>query len=438
MFQQEGVIISDFSPIGCGAFAKVYQGLFQNKKCAVKVIDMERFQGHDKQKRILNEIEICKKMNHPNIIGTFHVIITPKTIYMAMEFADTDFSAFLTREKSITEKRAIVLFTQLAEGLKYLRNCNVFHRDLKPKNILMVLGPVDGAYVMKIGDFGFAKVLRSEQSLNDTICGTPMYMAPEIMLGDSYTDKADLWSVGAILYESLCGNTFLGQVKTIHAVREIHMQKDVDICIPHVSRAGISLLTGLLRKKPDMRMEWEEFFGHVWFKPPPFESIFSLTLPSSPGIIRKIIYNGNDDVANTVLDLADSCRRTRPLLSLQIYVKILQMPIMKGTILWHNVIQKAKSIQEEECGEVEDYFHFIYDYALQTGREAAVMEIEKDYISSEQLYQRGTELLRFLLIYAIPKDTVVLSSFKEKFQERQRECRHKRDGSSQLVFPVSI
>ena len=97
--------------------------------------------------------------------------------------------------------KAKIIFKELISGLKYLYELNICHRDLKPQNILL-----DENYTIKISDFGLAR-LNNENNLMDTICGSPIYMAPEIMKYNKYDNKADIWSLGIIFYELLTGRT---------------------------------------------------------------------------------------------------------------------------------------------------------------------------------------------------------------------------------------
>nr|GMC97587.1 serine/threonine-protein kinase ATG1c-like isoform X2 [Ipomoea batatas] len=130
----------------------------------------------------------------------------PGKIYIVLEYCrGGDLSMYLQkRHGRIPETTAKHFMQQLASGLQVLRENNLIHRDLKPQNLL--LSTNDENSILKIADFGFARSLQP-RGLAETLCGSPLYMAPEIMQLQKYDAKADLWSVGAILFQLVTGRT---------------------------------------------------------------------------------------------------------------------------------------------------------------------------------------------------------------------------------------
>ena len=134
---------------------------------------------------------------------------------------------------------------------------------MKPHNILV--SRVGDRKVLKIADFGFARIIRDE-ALAQTQCGSPLYMAPEILLGEEYTNKADLWSVGVILYEMLCGERPFKNITDITALQRkvknepIRFRSDINI-----SKSCRHLLKELLQKDYRKRISFDDFFNHEWF-----------------------------------------------------------------------------------------------------------------------------------------------------------------------------
>jgi len=203
--------------IGSGSFATVYKGWNKNSKViiAIKEIDYDAMTRKNQKlkEHLSSEIRIMKKAKHRNIVRLHDVKFVASTsevettyVYMVMEFcSEGDLAKHLENQpnRRLTEERARYFMRQLAAGLQFLRSLDIIHRDLKPHNLLLTRDR-KGNLILKIADFGFARQTEA-MSLVGTICGSPLYMAPEIIRLEQYTVKADLWSVGCILYEMVCG-----------------------------------------------------------------------------------------------------------------------------------------------------------------------------------------------------------------------------------------
>lgn len=259
--------------LGAGSFSKVYLGKYkkesnnENKFVAIKIIEINCLTPYTK-KIITDEMEIMEiiKCNpHPNIVECYDIIQTNTHVYIIMEYCDSG-SLRDIMKKPIKEKYVQYYFFQLANGLKYLDKHSIIHRDIKPRNILLT----NNRTILKIADFGFAKKKFSEHSLYDTICGSPLYMAPEIIRNDHYNNQTDLWSIGMILYEMLYGVHPFHKCKTMSELQDI--LKNVELEIPpkncnnnrDVSEECLSFLKKLLQKDVSNRMTWDEFFNHPW------------------------------------------------------------------------------------------------------------------------------------------------------------------------------
>ena len=245
--------------IGKGAFSTVYKGYNKITKLqvAIKEITLDTLNKH--KKMFKRETDIMLKLKHPNIITLYDTIIDENTenVYLIMDYYSRgDFSNFL-RKRPLKEKYAVKYLKQLSEGLKYLLSNNIIHRDLKPQNILITdVGDI------KITDFGFARYFDND-ILIQTICGSPLYMAPEIMKSQKYDYKSDLWSVGIIFYEMLVGNTPFKSKNIYELIRRIENE---EVKVPSKFKLSINcqnLLYSLLKKNPEERISWEEFFDHT-------------------------------------------------------------------------------------------------------------------------------------------------------------------------------
>lgn len=251
--------------LGEGSFSKVYKGYIQRRELvAIKKILLDRIKKYESN--LEEEIRIMKSLQHKNIVNLVDTIHHDGQIYLVIEHcADGDLKKYLHR-RPMREKHARYYLKQLMEGLRYLKSRNIIHRDLKPQNLLLT----DNKKTLKISDFGFAKKLSSEESMAETMCGTPYYMAPEIMHNKKYQSKADLWSVGIIMYEMLYGKYPYG--KDITGPYDLRDKIDsIVIDYPSMSEAlsddALDLLKNLLQKDPGNRISWEEYFIHPWFHP---------------------------------------------------------------------------------------------------------------------------------------------------------------------------
>jgi len=190
--------------IGRGAFSVVKEGIrkVSGKKYAVKCISKKLI---DKKELSLleREIDIMKKLQHPNIIQLMEVIDTPDTLYLVLEFASGGelFDAIVNKG-SYSESDAVRIIKQILEAILYVHNHGIAHRDLKPENLLLTHND-SGEEIIKIADFGLSKDFGQEQL--QTSCGTPDYVAPEVLMGEPYDMAVDIWSIGVISYVLLCG-----------------------------------------------------------------------------------------------------------------------------------------------------------------------------------------------------------------------------------------
>ena len=197
------IIIKDYiasKRIGKGSFSNIYKGYStkKNKEYAIKEVFIDKKNNKSNVKR---EFLVLKKLNHPNIVKLHDLIVDTNynNIYFVFDYySKGDLAKFLDN-KPLKEKFCKKYIKQLSDGLKYLLDKDILHRDLKPQNILLT-----NEYNIKITDFGFARKINKDVLLN-TLCGSPMYMAPEIINKQDYNYKSDLWSVGVILYQMFYG-----------------------------------------------------------------------------------------------------------------------------------------------------------------------------------------------------------------------------------------
>ncbi|ORY69996.1 uncharacterized protein BCR38DRAFT_454887 [Pseudomassariella vexata] len=299
------------SEIGKGSFAQVYQGKHQSSGALVAVKSVELARLNKKLKENLySEIQILKKLRHPHIVALHDCIESTTHINLIMEYCELgDLSLFIKkRDKLITHPATcdmarkyptvpnaglneVVIrhfLQQLASALQFLRQSNFVHRDVKPQNLLLLpsvqyresnkearpilsasqdsLIPAVGLQslpMLKLADFGFARVLPAT-SLAETLCGSPLYMAPEILRYERYDAKADLWSVGTVLYEMVSGKPPFRASNHVELLRKIENADD-QIRFPkecQVSSETKGLIRALLKRNPVERLSFENFFNH--------------------------------------------------------------------------------------------------------------------------------------------------------------------------------
>lgn len=283
--------------IGSGSFSVVWHArhIVHGTEVAIKEIVTGRL-NKKLQESLMSEIFILKRITHPNIIQLHDIIEKPGKIHLVLEYCKGgDLSMYLQRHGRVPEATAKHFMQQLASGLKILRDNNLIHRDLKPQNLL--LSTHDDNSVLKIADFGFARSLQP-RGLAETLCGSPLYMAPEIMQLQKYDAKADLWSVGAILYQLVTGKTpFTGnnQIQLLQNIvksTELHFPPDNNL-----SFDCKDLCRKLLRRNPVERLTFEEFFNHPFlFHKQPDELLRSRR---SSRIIDEFPLSECDPVRNT-------------------------------------------------------------------------------------------------------------------------------------------
>ena len=244
--------------IGKGSFSTIYKCFHKLTKIeyAIKEITIEK---NKNKKHIKRELDLMKNLNHPNIIKLHDVIIesTLNNIYFIMEYHKKgDLSIFLNG-RALKEKFCKKYMRQLSNGLEYLLQNNILHRDLKPQNILLT-----DNYNIQITDFGLARKFNKNLMFN-TLCGSPMYMAPEIINKRDYNYKSDLWSVGIIMYEMLHGYTPFNVTNFFDLIKFINKNK-ITINVS-ISEECNQLLLGLLQINYNKRIEWISFFNNKWF-----------------------------------------------------------------------------------------------------------------------------------------------------------------------------
>ena len=254
--------------IGKGAYAtvKICKNKITQEKFAMKIYEKKILNDNIKKKCILREIEILKKLNHPNIVKLYDTIISDKNILLIQELVNgislRDFyNKEIRNQRNISEKKYKILtliFKQIFSAFDYIHKKNIFHRDIKLENILLTKN-----YEIKIIDFGFG-LYNPRNYLQKFFCGTPNYMAPEIIMKKEYDcQKADMWSLGILLYKLFCADfPFKGKDEKDLYRHIIKGKYKIKEYVPDLIKI---IIDKILRPKPYQRINCDQILQSHWF-----------------------------------------------------------------------------------------------------------------------------------------------------------------------------
>ncbi|WJX58446.1 CBL-interacting serine/threonine-protein kinase 10 [Trifolium repens] len=250
--------------LGQGTFGKVYYGrsTITNQSVAIKMIDKDKVIKNDQADSIKREISIMRLVKHPNIIQLFEVMATKSKIYFVIEYAKGGELFKKVAKGKLKEDIAHKYFKQLISAVDYCHSRGVYHRDIKPENILL-----DENENLKISDFGLSALAESrrQDGLLHTTCGTPAYVAPEVIKRKGYDgSKADIWSCGVVLFVLLAGYVPFNDSNLMDMYRKI---SNADFKCPNWFPRNVrKLLCKMLDPNPDTRICIDNIKQCSWFK----------------------------------------------------------------------------------------------------------------------------------------------------------------------------
>ncbi|XP_007018315.2 PREDICTED: CBL-interacting serine/threonine-protein kinase 8 isoform X2 [Theobroma cacao] len=249
--------------IGEGTFAKVKfaQNTETGESVAMKVLDRSTIIKHKMVDQIKREISIMKLVRHPYVVRLHEVIASRTKIYIILEFI-TGGELFdkIVHNGRLSEAEARRYFQQLIDGVEYCHSKGVYHRDLKPENLLL-----DSQGNLKISDFGLSALPEQGVSLLRTTCGTPNYVAPEVLSHKGYDGAvADVWSCGVILYVLMAGYLPFDELDLTTLYSKIER---AEFSCPSWFPVGAkSLIHRILDPNPQTRITIEQIRSDEWFK----------------------------------------------------------------------------------------------------------------------------------------------------------------------------
>ena len=187
-------------PIGNGAFGKVWKVIHINtkKEYCIKILNKRDIIEQKLIKQLNKELSIMYEINHPHSIKLVNHFEDDKKIYMIMEYANNGNLFSYMKKNKLNNETIIQFLRETISIVKYLHSLNIIHRDIKPENLLL-----DNNLRIKLCDYGWATHYNNNEQIN-TFCGTPEYVAPEIIKKEFYDEKIDIWSIGVLLFEMIC------------------------------------------------------------------------------------------------------------------------------------------------------------------------------------------------------------------------------------------
>ncbi|KAI4344379.1 hypothetical protein L6164_011613 [Bauhinia variegata] len=248
--------------IGEGTFAKVKLGVNGDNGhyVAVKIIDKQMVMKSDLKCQVKREIRTMKLLHHPNIVRIHEVIGTKTKIYIVMEYVTGgQLSDKLSYVRKLGESEARKIFQQLIDAIDYCHNKGVYHRDLKPENLLL-----DNNGNLKLSDFGLSALRKSNDVLT-TVCGSPCYVAPELLWNKGYDGAAaDVWSCGVILFELLAGYLPFNDQNLMNLYKKVIRAEYA--CPSWFTQSQKKLIARLLEPNPRKRITISEIVEDEWFQ----------------------------------------------------------------------------------------------------------------------------------------------------------------------------
>ena len=249
--------------IGIGTFGEVKLGINKrtNENVAIKIIDKDKMTKFCNIKRIKREFDIIQSLDHLNIIKTHSINEDTKKYYIVMEYCEKgELFNYIVKNKRLKENEASFFFYQIINGVEYLHNKNIVHRDMKPENLLL-----NQNNIIKIIDFGLSNYY-DDGNLLSTLCGSPFYSSPELINGQKYDGfSVDIWSIGISLYAMIYGYLpFRDRNKNV-------LFKQISECIIEypdyscVSLVAKDLLKKILVKDPNKRLNLQQIKDHPFY-----------------------------------------------------------------------------------------------------------------------------------------------------------------------------
>lgn len=257
----QGTVYTLKKIIGRGAYAQCYMVTIETgEPFALKIIKLADLKSEKVLQKLQSEIAIHSSLDHPNVVKMYTTFRNTEYVFMVLELCERGaLDELLKRNGKLKEKYVSKFVSQLVKGLMYLHErMSVVHRDLKLGNLFL-----DNQLNIKIGDFGLSAIIK-EGEKRKTVCGTPNYIAPEVLFGKAsgHSFEADIWSVGVIIYTLLVGVPPFQQKSVEEIYKLIELNKYIFPPGCELSSEAIDLITHILISNPNERPGLEQILEH--------------------------------------------------------------------------------------------------------------------------------------------------------------------------------
>ena len=283
--------------LGRGGFARCYEFICQdnNKRFAAKVINKQNLTTERQKQKLRTEIKIHKSLHHNQVVAFEHNFEDNENVYILLEMCKNQtLNELLRRRKTLTEIEVQCYVIQLIKGLQYLHSHKIIHRDLKLGNLFLT-----DKMELKIGDFGLATKLDYDGEKKKTVCGTPNYIAPEVLDGGGHSYEVNIWAIGIIIYLLILGKAPFetNDIKTTYKCI-----KSINYKFPEnskISYPAVKLIRRLLVKDPKDRPTFEDILMDDFFNQgtaiPKLLPSASLATPPSLDYIKRFMPNADEN-----------------------------------------------------------------------------------------------------------------------------------------------
>jgi polo-like kinase 1 len=276
--------------LGKGGFAKVYifTNLETNKTMAGKVMPKANLNRSRSRQKLMTEIRLHKSLHHQNIVKFEHVFEDGENVYIMLELCQNQsMNELLKRRKNLTEFEVQCYVIQIVDALKYLHSNRIIHRDLKLGNMFL-----NDKMQIKLGDFGLATKLEFDGEKKRTVCGTPNYIAPEILDGNvGHSYQVDVWALGVIIYTLIVGKPPFETTDIKLTYKKI---KECDFSFPEsalISESAKDIINKILVFQPEKRLTLDEILLHPFINHggpiPQFMPVSTMACPPTSSYMKQ-------------------------------------------------------------------------------------------------------------------------------------------------------